>query len=214
MTLAEFLTRFQDTGEIRFTSPDPVSLDPGEEADAIQQLIAMDERRRLEMAHEPPPFRTEPGIWAARLTYRICQCLVYREIPAERIQVDLQEACPGDPGPARSYSVDLTLFRLPELLQRAASIASADPLLIQLQRLAWEWPLSSVGIPVEVVEGGPEPDLSSIVDQPALLQLYADRVIASQDRTRLHHPAIAAAVRNSVGMHPELARGLGLDSVV
>ncbi len=211
MTLAEFLHAFYETGEILFTSEDPLTLEPTDEADAIQQFIAMDERRRFEMAHEPPPFRSEPGLWAARLTYRICQCLVYRQIPAERIQADLREPCPGEPGPAQTYSVDLTFCRLPELLQRSASIASADPLLIALQRLAWDWPLSSVGIPVEVIDGGPEPDLSAILKQPSLFQLYLDRIFAKQDRSRLYHPQVAAAAAEAVGLYPELARGLPLN---
>jgi len=209
MTLAKFLTAYQTSGEIRFVQFDPVQLDPSGEADAIQQLLAMDERRRLEMAHEAPTFRTEPGLWAARLVYRICQCLVFRQIPAERIAVDLQEPCPGDPGPSQIYSVDLTLCRLPELLTRAAGISSADPLLIQLQRLAWEWPLSSVGIPLEITEGGPEPELTTIQEQPSLRQLYIDRVLATRDPSRLHNPEVAAAVKDALGMHPELAAGFG-----
>lgn len=205
MNLAGFLISLQDTGQIAIDSMDPPALDPASEAQAIQQLLTLDERRRLEMAHEPPPMRTEPALWGATMLYRICQFLVFREIPARVIERDLAVPCPGERNASQVYSVDLTLHRLPELLVRAARIASADPLVRRMQRLAWEWPLSSVGIAVDVPAEGPEPDVAAILSQPSLLQLYVDRILQTKDRSRLYHPAVSAAVRNALGMHGHLA---------
>ena len=208
MTLAEFLHQTQDTGEIIFDSSEPLALDTTAEADAIQQLLAIDERRRLEVAHEAPRLRVEPATWAAQLMFRVSQFLVYREVPAERIKIDLTEACPGEPGPEQSYSVDLTMHRLPELTLRAIHIASADPLVEQLLRLAWKWPLSSVGVSLDVPSDGPTPDLTAILSNAALKQLYVDRIFTTGDTSRLHDPEIAAAVADAIGDHSKLGEGL------
>ncbi len=194
MDLAAFLAQLQDRGELPFASPEPLAF---QRDAALEQLRLLDERRRLEMAHEPPEFRPDPAIWAARLTARICQFLVFREIPAEQIDADLNAVCPEKAAPGRVYSVDLTLGWLPDLMRRAAAIASADPLVVQLQRLAWEWPLSSAGVGLQITDGGPEPDLEPILANAALLQLYVDRILASGDQTRLHHPVVAAAAQDA-----------------
>ncbi len=182
MDLAVFLAQIQDSGELPFTSPEPLAF---QRTSSVELLESMDERRRLEMAHTPPEFRPDCALWSARLTARICQHLVYREIPAERIEADFQESCPEEPGPAQTYSVDLVLHWLPELLRRASRIASADPLVSQLQRLAWDWPLSSVGIGLDVKES--TPDLTPILENASLRQLYVDRILETADDTRLHH---------------------------
>ncbi|MEM7015370.1 MAG: hypothetical protein AAF585_28255 [Verrucomicrobiota bacterium] len=205
MQLADFLRHFQASGEILFDSNAPPELDAASEADAIQQLLEMDKRRRLELAHEAPRLRVDVAMWAARLMFRMSQFLVYREISTERIEADLGEPCPGDLGDEQTYSVDLTLWRLPELTQRAIQIASADPLVQQQLNLAWEWPLSSVGIALEVPVDGPQPNLAPVLGNPALLQLYVDRILAAKDKSRLHHPDVAAAIANAIGGYPNLA---------
>lgn len=205
MQLANFLRQLQDSGEIVFDSNAPPNLEATEEADAIQQLLELDKRRRLELAHEAPRLRVDAAMWAARLMFRISQFLVYREIPAKQIEADLGEACPGEPDDEQIYSADLILWRLPELTQRAIQIASSDPLVQQLLKLAWEWPLSSVGIALEVPENGPEPNLAPVLDNPALCQLYVDRILAAKDTSRLHHPEVVNAISNALGGYPDLA---------
>lgn len=205
MTLAEFLRQLQDSGDLVFDSAEPLNLDSAAEADAIQQLLALDERRRLEMPGAAPRLRVEPALWAARVVFRACQFLVCREAPAARVEADLREPCPGQPGPEQTYSVDLVLRRLPDLIKRASHIAEADPLVEQLLALAWNWPLSSVGIALEISPGAAEPDLSPILADASLRQLYVDRILATGDDSRLHRPKIRAAVENALGAHPELA---------
>ncbi|MFT5465241.1 MAG: hypothetical protein ACI8UO_000329 [Verrucomicrobiales bacterium] len=205
MTIAEFLNQLQDSGEVLFKSPEPPELDSPSEAEAIQQLLALDQRRRLEAAHEAPRLRIESALWAARLMFRVCQFLVYRSLPASLIETDLREPCPGNRDAEQAWSVDLVLSRLPEFTQRAVQIAEADPLVQQMLLLAWEWPLSSVGIPLDVSEDGPVPDLTTILSQPTLQALYVDRIFETGDTSRLHDPEIRAAVANTLGGHPELA---------
>ncbi|MEM1297030.1 MAG: hypothetical protein AAGH89_16815 [Verrucomicrobiota bacterium] len=196
MDLADFLVRIQENGELPFESTDSLGF---VRTSAEQELRKMDERRRLEMAHTPPPLNCEAAIWAARRVARVCQFLVYREIPAEQIEEDFKDACPNQKGASQSYSVDLTMVWLPELLRRAHNIASADPMIIPLQQLAWEWPLSSVGIGLQVQKSEAEPDLTPILGDASLLQLYVDRIIKTQDETRLYHPIIANAVNDARG---------------
>jgi hypothetical protein len=69
-----------------------------------------------------------------------------------------------------------------------------------LTELARRWPLSSVG--VKGLEGL---DVSSFVGDPALLQLYVDRIIERADQSRLTDPRVNEAVRTALGGYPELA---------
>tara|TARA_R110002096_G_scaffold159011_2_gene324576 strand:+ start:9807 stop:10436 length:630 start_codon:yes stop_codon:yes gene_type:complete len=197
MDLAEFLVRLQSTGELPFESTDPIGF---VRTSTEHELKRMDERRKLEMAHAAPELDLDSAIWAAKQVARICQFLVYREIPAEQIDADLKPPCPSPKGPSQTYSVDLTMHWLPELLRRAHNIASADPMILPLQRLAWEWPLSSVGIGLQVGESDREPDLGPILESASLLQLYVDRIFTTNDETRLHHPTVAAAVSDAKGI--------------
>lgn len=194
MDLAQFLHRVQENGELPFDSTDPIGFT---RTSTERELLKMDERRKLDMAHSPPELDFEAAIWAAQRVARICQLLVYREISAEQVKEDLIDNCPSENGPSQTYSVDLTMVWLPELLRRAHSIASADPLILPLQRMAWDWPLSSVGIGLQVTDFESAPDLSPILAAPSLLQLYVDRILKNKDDTRLYHPTISAAVADA-----------------
>ena len=69
-----------------------------------------------------------------------------------------------------------------------------------IERLACDWPLSSVGIDnVSVTE-----DRDAFLEEPCLLRLYVDRVLATEDVARLDHDAVARAARSSLGAWPEL----------
>lgn len=201
MTLSDLIDRLQNSGELIFDSSAPPEVD----TDASARLLALDEQRRLEAAFEAPKLDFDSAIWAARLMFRVCQFLVDRALPASQVESDLSEPCPGKPSPEQAWSIDLTFRRLPELTQRAVQVAEADPLVQQLLKLAWNWPLSSVGIPLDVPENGPVPDLTAILASRSLKMLYVDRILETGDTSRLHDPEIRAAVADAIGGHPELA---------
>jgi hypothetical protein len=100
------------------------------------------------------------------------------------------------PSPEVCYSTDLALRVLPQLLALARGVALDDPLVIGLNTLAHDWPLSSVGVP-EVTNV----DESPFIDHPTLRRLYADRIIERRDVSRLTDPRVVAAVREALGAH-------------
>ena len=98
--------------------------------------------------------------------------------------------------------MDLFFRHLPDLLAWAQRVAANDPLVAALRRLAEEWPLSSVGI-ANIAPGSIDP----FIAHAGLRRLYADRIIARRDSSRLADARTAEAVRSALGAHPELAPG-------
>jgi hypothetical protein len=98
------------------------------------------------------------------------------------------------------WSVDLVLRHLPRLFQMARHLSNADPLVQQMKQIAAAWPLSSAGI-----TGLENLQLDFFIAQPALRRLYADRVLASGDVSRLGDARLDDLLRADLGMHRELA---------
>src|SRR5262249_25031638 len=105
------------------------------------------------------------------------------------------------PSPETDYSADLVLQYLPDIIGMTRAVASGDPLLQQLLILAREWPLSSVGVS-EVGQVG----VNAFIGHAGLRQLYADRIIARADLTRLGEPSVDTAVRQALGAFPDLCK--------
>jgi MoxR-vWA-beta-propeller ternary system protein len=101
--------------------------------------------------------------------------------------------------------VDLAFRFLPDLFRIARAASESDPLLKVLQRWTVEWPLSTVGIPIDRAA-----DLTTqfVMGDETLRKLYADRIIARQDRSRVKDVAVRTAVRDWIGYYPEYAGGL------
>jgi hypothetical protein len=171
-----------------------------DDTDSLPVLEQLDEFARDELALELPAFSPATALWAARLFHQLCRFIVCRDIPQEQINVACSIACPEPRGPETDWSADLTLRHLPNLFQLARHLSNADPLLEQMKKIATEWPLSSVGI------GGLEKlNLDSFVHHPALRRLYADRMIAAGDRSRLGDARVDDLLRADVGIHRDLA---------
>lgn len=169
-------------------------------ASAMAALRQLDELARAELGIEAPLFSPEAALWAARLTYYLCLFTVCRDIGEEQIAAACAVPCPGSRGPDVDWSVDLVLRHLPRLFQLARHLSNADPLVQQMKQIAATWPLSSVGI-----AGLEKLQLDSFIAQPALRRLYADRVIASGDLSRMGDPRLDDLLRADVGVHRELA---------
>jgi hypothetical protein len=194
--LASFLKSLAEEGRPR-VSPSPLGAEPD---DALVVLRQMDELARNELALDAPPFAAVPALWAARLFYHLCQFTVCRDIGEDRIAEVCTVALPGPRGPESDWTADLTLRHLPKLFQLARHLSNADPLLQQMKQIAAAWPLSSVGMP-----GLAELRLDSFWGHPALRRLYADRIFASGDASRLGEPRVDDGLRADLGIHRELA---------
>lgn len=198
----DFLETLFEEGRVRVAPPETLAEDELAAGDAV--LARFEHIWRLEMPGEPPRFMPPAGRWGAVGFYRACQFAVYRDVEAESIAAALGQTYAGAMSPAVHYSVDLTMRYLPDLLRFAASAAEDDPLVVQLRRWACDWPLSSVGIAeLDAVS------IAGFADDASLLLLYADRVLAAADRSRMGDPLVQAAVNNALGKYPELGGPLG-----
>lgn len=190
-----FVSSLLERGVARVAAP--TEAPPADWRAAVAEL---DQVARPELAFDPPPLVEPAAEWGLSVLYRSCQFLTYREVDAETVCRTLSDPCPRPPGPAVCYSVDLALRFLPDVLSLARGIAADDPLVSSLMRLAWAWPLSSVG-----VKGVSNVDIRSFVDDRSLRQMYVDRIIERSDVSRLDGPHIRESVRAALGNFPELA---------
>jgi hypothetical protein len=163
-------------------------------------LLSMEVSAREELAGEAPTFSPTTGLWAVRLFYQLCQFVVCRDVGEKSIAQVCQTACPETHNPATDWSADLIFRHLPRLFQLARHLSQTDPLLNYMRQIAIDWPLSSVGIP-----GLMNFQIESFFNHPALRRLYLDRIITSDDATRLGEAPVNDALRTDLGLHHELA---------
>jgi hypothetical protein len=199
MSIASFLNAIRDGNAAAVPPRAPIDKRELAAGDVIETF---DFVARTELAYDAPRLVPEVARWAAERLYRACQFLVYREVEADEVREGCAVPCPAVAAvsPDVCYSADLILRYLPDVFALARGIAREDPLIDGLRSLARAWPLSSVGMP-EVREV----DVSAFIDHPGLRRLYADRIIERNDRSRLGDAAVATAVREAIGAHPELA---------
>lgn len=203
MNFPQFLSSLFSDGRLTAGPPAPLT---GEDWQAADMVLADAEGdHRLNMPGSAPSFSLDDARWAAELFYRACQCAVYRDLDEQTLAQLLQVPRQGAAGPAAHYSVDLVFQYLPSLAKFARSAAESDPLVVQLQRWASEWPLSSVGMP-----GIENINIDGFAGDRCLLQLYVDRIIASGDKSRLADARVRDAMRGAIGPHAQLAAGIAL----
>jgi hypothetical protein len=170
------------------------------DSDALPLLEQMDASAREALALDLPEFSAHAALWSARLFHQLCRSVVCRDIPEAQIGAACAVPCPEQRSPQTDWSVDLTLRHLPRLFHLARHLSNADPLIGQMKLIGAAWPLSSIGIP-----GLGKLDLGSISADAALQRLYADRIIASADITRLGDPQVDDLLRADLQVHRNLA---------
>ena len=198
MNFPSFLTMLFENGCVQVPSAGPIS--PSEFEAAKNVLVEFEREYRLSLAGVPPAFDAKIGCETAVELYRICQCLVYRELMPQEVLPELQPDQRTATSAAAHYSADLTMRFLPDAWRLARDASENDPLVAYLLRLANRWPLSSVGIPK--AETG---SIDGFADNPSLLALYVDRIIERRDKTRLGDRRVREAFQRAVGAHIELA---------
>ena len=178
-----FLESLFDNG--RVTVPDAPRL-TAEDVDVGDKALADFERQyRLDMPGNAPRFCPDATRWAGIKLFQACQFAVFRDIGEETLNETLGEPFAEAMSPSICYSVDIVFRYLPSLLKFADSAAQRDPLLEHLLRWSGDWPLSSVGIP-EIDDIVIDP----FAEDPCLFQLYVDRIIATEDTSRLADPRV------------------------
>ena len=193
-SLAGFVTALLQEGNV-LLAPE---LTDFEEADRLQVETLMESYHRWDAFHLPrnaPDYQPKSAVWAAEYLYRALQFLLLRNLGAELIPQHLK-AFPGEITPESVYSADLLLRNLPHVYDLARSLSPSDPLVVQMQEIASQWPFSAVGIPVE--------SMSPLPDHAGLQLAYADRVIAARDRKLSRIPQLNALIQAAVGSHGKL----------
>ena len=166
-------------------------------------LLTIDETCRAESGDDAPAFSETAARWSARMFYQLCQFVVCRDIGEEKIAEACAVACPGARESETDWSVDLIFHNLPGLYQLARHLSNSDPLVQQIKRLGQTWPLSSVGMP-----DLNELQLGSFIGHAQLRRLYADRIIAANDVSRLGDSRVDELLRADLGIHHGLAPGV------
>ena len=196
--LAGFLGQLFDSGRVVLATARPLAV---AETEAIDLLKAEEAQRRADFPGEAPAMDLDSGYWAARMLYRACQFFASRDLPAESVRADLSEPCPGDPSlPAVIYSADLTFRYLPDIHRLSSGVASADPLVAELTRLAESWPLSGVGVAGSKIN---ELLLEPVLAHAGLFRIYVDRALAAGHSQALSNSHVLAAARRALGAHAE-----------
>ncbi|MEK7467730.1 MAG: hypothetical protein AAB074_09985 [Planctomycetota bacterium] len=198
MSLPAFLNSLREQGRARVALPRPVA--PQELAEALGVLRAMDGDARSEAPPNAPVLQESAALWAAGVVYGASQALLFRELDAEVVKKLVATPAPAThDAAAAAWSADLALHVLPDLVGLARGVSEGDPLVESLLALCRAWPLSSVG--VRGIEGV-APGIAG--EHPALLRMYADRILERRDLSRLADPRVREAVREALGAHPEL----------
>lgn len=171
-----------------------------EDSDAVPLLEKLDACAREGLSLDLPPFSVSAALWGARLFHQLCRFVICREIPEDQVSVACATPCPEPRCAQTDWSVDLTLRHLPRLFQLARHLSSADPLVGQMKVIGATWPFSSVGIP-----GLEKLGLDSFITDNALRRLYADRIIACADTTRLGNSQVDDLLRADLQVHRDLS---------
>ncbi len=201
MGYCQFITDLFEDGRVTVPEVSPLT---DEEVSAGDEVIAEYERVcRMELPGTAPQFVEAAGRWAGTRLFRACQFAVYRDFGEETLKEELEVPYSETNSPNVHYTVDLVFRYLPDLAKFAGSAAEQDPLLGHLYRWAQEWPLSSVGM-----SGVDEVMIDGFADNSSLMLLYADRIIATGDKTRLSCAAVRHVVQRALGMFSDLAQGI------
>jgi hypothetical protein len=201
MGLCSFLSALFADGRVRVADVDSPLDD--EFGDAEQLLVDFEREYRDDLPGNPPPISLPAARYGACTLYRACQFLVYRDVDQPAIRQVLGRELDQPRCPSVDYSVDVTLRMLPDAVRLARAAASGDPLVEELVRLANQWPLSSVGIQEAGVGS-----IDTFAEDPCLLRLYVDRVIARRDVKRLADDRARAVAAQAIGAFDELAPGV------
>lgn len=194
-----FLRQLFENGRVSV----PLAGQPFEAAiECEAEVLAFDRSARLEMPAGLPDFDVHVAMWAAERLAEICRLVIARGAGTDEFAPAFAVPCPAQPSPATDYSADLFLRHLPSLWTFTGRLSPGDPLLAEVVRFASAWPLSSVGMKMDAPPDAAR--VTAFAENAALLRVYADRVLACGDESRLNVPAVERAVRDALGAHHEL----------
>lgn len=194
MILDLFLIDLMQSGQVSVPH-EMVKFEHDASKDTVILLESYHRSDSLEMPGIAPNFHAGAAIWAAKYIFTTIQLLLLRNIEVAEIDLYLKDY-DGEKSSEASYSADLTLRFLPDLLKFGSGLSPADPLIAKLKSTAEKWPFSSVGI-----EGLTSQADENILAHPSLRVAYIDRIIQKKDVTRLQHTNEKNLLKEVLGIH-------------
>lgn len=166
-----------------------------EEGDTLDFLESEYEKESLDYPFCAPVFNGYAAIWAAKIIYNSAQLLLHREMEV----VDLSSIVPVFPAKtaADMLAADLCLRFLPQVLENLRIIDPNDKLIIILENILGMFPYSAIGAELENVET----DLTLILEDDCLRQLYLDRVMHLKAIKEAENPLIYEWLLAGFGNH-------------
>lgn len=195
--LRSFAEELFVTGRVRLTtdnSPDEVDV-----TETVVRVLDFETTQRLDLPGIAPAVDEAALRWALVAFYHACQFQVYRHLGVSSLSDRFAAEPPSGSTAEAHYSVDLVFRFLPDLVKLAQSGSPEDPLLATLTEWCEAWPLSSVG-----VSDVKPPHCEPILADECLLRIYVDRILRTQDESRLSDQRIRDEVSRAVGVFPEL----------
>lgn len=200
--LRTFVEELFVTGRVRLTTDKAPS--DGDVGEAVATAVSFEQSLRLDVPGSPPDVDEAALAWALASFYQACQFHVYRHSGTTALGERFADTPPHGASARAHYSVDLVFRFLPDLIRLARSGSPDDPLLAVLIGWCEAWPLSSVG-----VRDINPPHCEPILADECLLRLYVDRILRTQDTSRLSDQRIRDVVSQAVGAFPELGGDVG-----
>lgn len=185
------------TGRVRLTTDAPP--DDADVTEAIGKVVEFEKAMRLDLPGIAPSVDESTLQWALVAFYHACQFQVYRNLGVSSLSGRFAAEPPRGSTAEAHYSVDLVFRFLPDLVKLARNGSPEDPLLATLSEWCEAWPLSSVG-----VSNLTPPHCEPILADECLLRIYVDRILRTQDESRLSDQRIRDEVTRAVGAFPEL----------
>ena len=143
------------------------------------ELRAFDRSARLELPAGLPEFDLLTAIWAADRLAEISRLIVARSAGTDEFAAAFSVPCPSANSAGVDYTADLFLRHLPALSKFTETLSPGDPLIGEITKLAAAWPLSSVGM--KLAEPPKANRVELFLANPALVRVYADRILAAVD---------------------------------
>lgn len=194
MTIESFVSQLLHDGRVVLeaaTAPDNREI-----AAAVKLVREFESSYREILPHTPPALDHNALSWSITQFYQAAQQVAFKHLGV------MANAGVDSPPPTAEacYSADLVFRFLPDLLRLCRGTEADEQVTDKIVQWAHEWPLSSVGIPLQR-----DVDIRGFIGHPCLRLLHVDRILSHRDLTRLNDERVAEAVRCALGAHSHLA---------
>ncbi|QEG39811.1 hypothetical protein [Roseimaritima ulvae] len=200
LPLAEFAQRLLHDGHAAVPAL-PAILEPAAEDQQQATAILCEAERVLRAAapDTPPALNAAAALWALRVFAWAGYTALDRNQERTTLPDELSPSQPDATHLDSHWSVDVVFRFLPELCRRAERIAPEDKLHATLQTLAAQWPMSSVGMPIDwSVES-----LQMVMADDSLCRILVDRVTARADKRMAADETVQKTLRDDAGAYAE-----------